>query len=258
MNDPDERISAYLDGALSDEEARAFETDLEKDPDLAERFARWQGNDAMLRAGFEPEPVDDALLNRLGLGPAEEPKTAEVIDLAARRRKPPPAAAAAPGTDRRAWAAAAAILIVAGVAGSLLLSGAPGQRTLADSKAFQTALSQLPSQRTATLEDGSAVTPVLSFAAGDGRFCREFRHDAAGAAQEGIACRGGDRWLVEGIAVAAAQPDGGIAPAGGGDTAALDAVYAKLNPSDPFGADEEARHIEQGWSGSTKNAPAAE
>jgi hypothetical protein len=249
MTDPDERISAYLDGAMSEAEAQAFEADIEADPALAERLARWQGNDATMRAGFEPAPLDEALLARLGLAPAAQTAPAEIIDLAARRRQ---AAATQPWQGRRVWAAAAAVVLAVGVLGSALW-GRPSSYDLADSSAFQTALNELPSNATASLEDGSAVTPVLSFAAGDGRLCREFHHDASGTAREGIACRGNEDWRVQGIVVVAAiRSDGSIEPAGGGDTAALDEIYARLNPSDPFGPDEEKRHIAAGWAGKEK------
>jgi len=257
MTTPDERISAYLDGAMTGEEAAAFEADVGNDPALAERLVRWQGNDAMLRAGFEAAPVDDALVRRLALGPVAQSRSAEIVDLAARRRKPQ-TRDAGPRPDRRVWAAAAAVLLIAGLAIPALLGGGSETRDLADSGAFQTALSELPSNKSAKLEDGSALTPVLSFAAADGRFCREFRHDESARSREGIACR--DRsWKIEGIAVAEAPADGGgIQTAGGSGSAALDAVYGRLNPSDPFGADDEQRHIEDGWVADRKNSGSEE
>ncbi len=72
----DEQIVAFLDGRLSDSEMNAFEAELEQNAELAEEVARIAGNDDLLRAAFDgpmQEPVDQSLIERMGLGAAETP-----------------------------------------------------------------------------------------------------------------------------------------------------------------------------------------
>jgi hypothetical protein len=114
-------------------------------------------------------------------------------------------------------------------------------------------MEQLPSRSARTLPDGTRVTPVLSFAAKDGRFCREYTVSGSGG---GIACKGPAGWTVEARSSSGAAPaDAGvIRQAGGPDGDALDAAYARLGASDPLSAEAERQLMEHGWemSGVTK------
>ena len=85
MKPTDEQISAWLDGALPDPEALALEAALERDAGLAERVARLESNDDLLRTALPlDENVPQELLVRLGL--AEEP-VPRVVDIASARQK---------------------------------------------------------------------------------------------------------------------------------------------------------------------------
>lgn len=133
----DEKISAWLDGQLPEEEATMIEAALAVDPKLSDRVARLRGNDALLRTAI---PLDDSippeLMARLGL--AEPQPEASVIDLAAARERRAPRRWSMEG-----WRIAAQFLIVIGV-GSLLATPwltvqgpatqAPAYRTLSSAK----------------------------------------------------------------------------------------------------------------------------
>ena len=194
MTDPStqiERIAAFLDGALGDAEQAAFEAELEINPALAAAVERMLGNDSLLRAAFdEPigEGVDGALLARMGLAaPA-----AEVIDMASRRLAPSQIANDnSPGWSRWRWplggavAAAVALMVTVGF-------GSAGTT-------FDDALDNTPSGQLAALEGSTNLTPVLSFRAGDGRYCREFSLGSGEQGGSGIACRDSGGWEVEAL-----------------------------------------------------------
>jgi anti-sigma factor RsiW len=72
MNNEQERVSAWLDGAMTQQEAAAFQQEMKGNPQLAKLAEKFQGNDARLRAAFEApgaSNISDALLGRLGRGP---------------------------------------------------------------------------------------------------------------------------------------------------------------------------------------------
>ncbi|MEQ1716796.1 MAG: hypothetical protein ABL907_12555, partial [Hyphomicrobium sp.] len=75
MTDRSEIILAYLDGTLEGTALVAFEAELEQDKALAGEVARFIANEDLLRAAFDApmqEPVDTALLERMGLGIADK------------------------------------------------------------------------------------------------------------------------------------------------------------------------------------------
>ncbi len=115
--------------------------------------------------------------------------------------------------------------------------------------AFSVAMETTPSSVTASLGDQTKVTPQLTFAANDGRFCREFLKESGGNAETGIACRSKGTWTIEALAKggAALQNPGEIATAAGTDTNALDGAYERLGASDPFDAAAEKALIDGKW-----------
>lgn len=235
QSDRDQWISAYLDGALDEAGMAAFEAALATDPVLAADLERLLGNDSLLRDAFA-QPMhdvpDSALLARMGL--AEQPPPAPV----AANDNPPfwrgwrlPAAGA--------LAAALALAITVGMPGG----PAPMQ--------FGPALDATASGQLARLEGGAELTPVLSFAAADGRFCREFTLGGEGSSGgNGIACRQGPgNWRVEALEPGAARlaDSDSIVLAGGADSAALAAVYDRLGAGDPLTLEREERLIAGDW-----------
>ena len=125
-----EVIGAWLDGELPADEARRVEAAVAADPALAEEIAALKCSDAALRAAYPViEPVDDALLARLGLAdPVTAPLlSAEVIDFASARAaraksKPAPRQSTLPG---RRLAASIAVVAALGVSISIWNHGQP-------------------------------------------------------------------------------------------------------------------------------------
>ncbi|TNE32116.1 MAG: hypothetical protein EP350_06575 [Alphaproteobacteria bacterium] len=248
----DERIAAFIDGALEGSELAAFEAELETDSELAGELERLMANDTLLREAFgAPMQVvaDDALLARMGLLPD---KVEKPVDLDAHRRSARVANDNPPFRTR--WALPVGGAIAASLTLAILFIGPGGN-------SFDRALENTPSGQFAAMDNGSRLTPLLTFVASDGSYCREFsiaREAAAGGA--GIACRRSGSWQVEALergATELADPNE-IALASGVEDATLDAVYDRLGASDPFDAKREARLIQQDWSPSKNNLSAVE
>lgn len=231
-----ERIATYLDGAMSESEAQAFEQEVGENPSLAAELERLMGNDALLRAAYAEPEIDDGFLARMGLEPQTGPaNTAPALAMPANDNPP----------LWRRWQLPVGGAIAAGLALALTLTfqnGAGGNR-------FNDALDTTPSGQMAALDEETSLTPVLSFEAGDGRFCREFAYSAGSSDRGGIACRGTDGWTIEAWGEGAGTlPDPGeIALASGADTRSLDEAYRALGASDPISADRESALINKGW-----------
>jgi hypothetical protein len=233
-DDIDNQLAAFLDGAMDDADAAAFEARLAADPQLAARAEQWLSNDCRIAAALAPialDPITPALLDRLGLGesaPSAPPGTRAANDNS-------------PWWRRHALPLGGAV--AAGLAAILLLTPHAANAPRRDlSFALETGVSLSPVK----LADGSTVTPTLTVRAADGRYCREYR-EARGV---GLACREGGRWKVE----ARGQGDGpadnvAIGVAGGADASALDAGYRRIGASDPLDARTEAGLIAKGWPG---------
>ncbi len=230
MIDRAETIAAYLDGSLASEERRRFEAEMQADARLAEDVRQWQANDAMLRAAFPiaQDRVDAAMLERLGL---TEPQKLPV----------------AANDNRWGWGriGLAGGAIAASLAVAMVMFQ-PDEKGLDSDPQFQVAMESLPSGQSATLTGGDALRPVLTFRAGDGRFCREFSGEKVGG---GIACRSGRQWTIEArSARGAVTGDGGeIRTAAGSDPIALDAAMERLGASDPFNGEKEKDIISSRW-----------
>ncbi|HWI88169.1 MAG TPA: hypothetical protein VNS11_02865 [Sphingomicrobium sp.] len=239
----DDMLSAYLDGSLDEAGCEKVRALIAGDPAVAEEFERLRSNDGLLRAALTEgiaDPADEDALSRFGL--RREPQ-AKVAALSARR-------AANDNLRRWVWPAAAAIAASAAV---LMIARPAAQPEPWQTGAFSEALESTPSLHEASLPGGASVSPVLSFIAGDGRFCREF-HLAGGrgaAGREGLACRRQDgEWQVIAFAPSAGALASGnrIEVAEGPSVAGLDAVYQRLRASDPLPAGEERSLIAKHWS----------
>lgn len=228
--DDDERLAAWLDGALSAEETAAFAAELERNPALAAKAEAWQANDHALAQALRANerPIDEALLARLGLAaaPAQSPAL--------------PAANDNPPMRRFGWLAAGSAL-AASVAAAMMLTLRPP----APVDGLSDALERTASLGTAQLADGRRITPLLTVRAADGRWCREFREGEETA----LACRAdAGRWSIEARGRnAGGQETGGMAVAAGADPAALEAAYSKLGAGDPIGTADEQALIAKGW-----------
>ena len=237
-DDSEARLAAWLDGALSPEEAAAFEAELERDPALAAKAAEWQANDAFIAGALRPlgeVPLDDAMLARLGL--AETPAEA-------RATAPPATAPAVAANDNPPWWRRHALPLGGAIAASLVAALLLTLPRAAQRDGLSIALDTTPSLKQARLADGRVIEPTLTLRAADGRWCREFRSSG----ETSLACRGDKGWTVEATAKGEGPARGAeIGLAGGADTAALDAAYRRIGAGDPVGADREAALIAGEW-----------
>jgi anti-sigma factor RsiW len=245
----EERIAAFLDGQMNDAETAAFEAEMNADPELAEVVVRMADNDDLLRSAFDApiqQGVDDALIARMGLA---EPESAQVIDIAsARQAKVIAANDDSPGWQRWRWPAMGAV--AAAVVAAVMLQTGP---STSEDAQFAQAMESLPSGQIAKLAAGETVQPLLTFKAGDGRYCRDFSRSGAQPVS-GIACRGGNGWSVEAKAKGATTlgNSGQIETAAGADESALTDAYARLDASDPLDGEAEKALIAKGWSSAEK------
>ncbi len=103
----DDRISAFLDGELSESEAGAFRVEAEADPVLAGEIESFAAIRELLRAGSQVAPRAGAIERIVAGVSATDAKLAPVVELSTRRRVPAFAAVAA------------SFAIIAGVVGGL-------------------------------------------------------------------------------------------------------------------------------------------
>jgi hypothetical protein len=220
----EERLAAWLDGALQPDEAEAFAAEVAADPELAETAQAWRANDQDIAAAFTgaQRPIDEDLLKRLGLMPA-----------------PMVAANDNPRGPMLRWLAAGSALAASLAAAVVLNLGGPGA-----GDPLSDALDRTASLASAQLGDGRTITPTLTVRAADGRWCREFREGADLA----LACRKDGRWNVEARTPGAGAADtNAIAVASGADAAGLEAAYGRLKPSDPLSPADERAVLESKW-----------
>lgn len=219
----EQRLAAWLDGALDPKDAAAFEAELAANPALAERAGSWRANDAFIADALAPvaqSPIEPELLAKLGLsGPAA-------------------------ANDNPPWWRSNALPLGGAIAASLavaVLLAQPGQPQRDE---VSLALDTTPSLQQARLSDGRVIEPTLTLRAADGRWCREFRSQG----KLSLACRKDGRWTVEGEAADSGSAQGGdYGLASSADHGALDAAYRRIDASDPIAAVREAELIGQGW-----------
>ena len=232
MADREEQISAYLDGSMSAAEAARFEAAMAQDPMLRDEVEEWRSADEMLRAAFpaDADNIDAAMIARLGLD-----------------TRPALPQTAANDNPTRFWKIGlAGGAIAASIAVALILTPIGGGSLEGDSQ-FQLAMESAPSGKTLPLSQaGKRVRPVLTFAAADGRFCREFSVDNQSS---GIACRSKGKWTIEAEAAASSVDgeSGVVRTAAGTDPSPLDRSYKRLQASDPFSMEKENTIISDGW-----------
>jgi negative regulator of sigma E activity len=249
MDRDHERVSAYLSGEMTPHEAVAFQGELKGNSELAAIVERWRSNDAVLKQAFvmpEATEISDALLARLGLAEIDASNNVVALDSFRRQRASQNDNSAFPNWRWPLVGSIAASLIVALAVGSFWLAKPSG---IAGDAAFQTAMNGSASGVAVALNDTQTLTPILSFEAKDGRFCREFAVKGFSGAKQGIACKSGIQWTVEALVNGGGTlpSNGDIRTAAGNDGAALQAVYSRLDAGDPLGRSEEKSLISDGW-----------
>jgi anti-sigma factor RsiW len=268
----DEKLMAYADGELSDDERRQVSAAIRRDPELAARVQAFVVTGMALARVYDSvldAPIPQRLLmeiSRARPGIAPKRRTAPLLRLtpgvAAVRRFL--ATHFAPVWTMSAVPALSVALLVGAVFGFVahraLLPAAPKQDsivTLRDTRlvasgklhaALETAASGTVVLVSSKGERAVTFTPLLTFRSHTQEWCRNYElTQGPNHRFVGVACRNSDGdWRVElNTAARARATTGGFAPAQGSPV--LDAVMARMIAGDIIGKADEARLINSRW-----------
>ena len=226
----DEEFYAWLDGELNDERAARVAERVAASPELTAAAAEHRRLAAELRGAFEPVMAADV----------SPPRFETVVDFgaeAARRQQ----SARIFGVSQ--WAAMAATLALGLLVGNLV----GGRNTspvavesghLVAAASFEQALdTQLAS---APLSSDARIG--LTFRDNAGNICRSFEEGAA----SGLACREGQRWLIEGLFQRTEGQAADYRMAAGQDARLAELIAARIS-GEPFDAAQERAARDKGW-----------
>jgi hypothetical protein len=236
-----ERIHAYVDGALDSATAARLEADSRNDAALAARIARQRELSARLRGEYDPvlaEPVPQRLRDALV-------PSAAVTPIGAARKTAPRAS-----WSVREWAALAAAVVLGAVLGPFVFRGSSGLPIASEggrlvaAEYLDAALSTQIAGTTTTQDTLARID--LSFRATSGEYCRVFELRTG---MGGVACRRDRRWSVE-VLDAGASPTsdaGGFRQASSALSQAILSAMTTLGASEAMTPDEERQRLGSGW-----------
>lgn len=230
-----EELMGYADGQLDAEQTKRIEQALASHPELRAAVEDHRRTRAAAREAVEA--VTEAPLS---------PGLAKLaVSLKAPHRRDPDAMARQGGPRRMApmlsWPIAAAACLVAGVVSAMLVArNDDGLVRWRNGPSAGAVLARVLEASPSGEASGNAKV-VASFAAGDGRYCRQFE---VGETTDGVACRTDGTWN---ILVLARRPGGAgsYQAAGGGDAVAL--AVAGLQPGPRIEGDAEHQLIARKW-----------
>ena len=230
MNVDDDLLMSYLDGELDDAERARVEAAIAADPALQRQLEEQRALRDRLRAHYDPvaeEEVPPRLRALL------EP---EIVDLAAERSRRRPI--------WQAMTAIAASLLVGILVGRSLPGGVEGPVAVEDGVLIaRGALAEALDTQLASAQSPDAATRIgVSFARGDGAYCRTFE----GAALSGLACREGTKWRMVMTAGGSAGTRGDYRQAGNA-SAQIAETAQELMATEPLDAAGERRARDSGW-----------
>ena len=257
----DEKLVAYADGELSEQEAVEIEQALSQDPTAGHRLRALVEAGEMARLAFAEiaeEPVPERLRAAVMNAPTASDSEASTEDTQdtgdTSREDTPNNVVRLPRRQPRqqavwrpvALAASLAFAVAAGVFAWLSggeNSGSEGRLTAQ----LAEALSQTPSYEPVQLADGE-VTVIGSFLSQDDRFCREFEQLSEAGGERGLVCRTGpdEEWqLVASSTIASADTSGteGFRPAGADSDDPVAAAVDRLQAGSLLSTEEERRAL---------------
>lgn len=247
-------LAAFVDGALSPEDAAAVVMHLADHPDDQAHVDDLIAANELLAAAYGAplhEPVPEAIrVAIMGAAPAAT-------------RDAPPAAPVLPFRPRRrsaVWLGGALALAASLAAVAVLMPGSPGPAAggllavgpVAPGSDLERAIAGLPSLAPDTLAGGQEVMILGTLRDAGGRYCREVEIIAEAAARldTAIACTtGSGGWAIE-IAVQEALPgsDGeGFAMASGSGAGVMGAFLDRIGAGQVLDPAAEAQAIGTGW-----------
>lgn len=260
MNDPtfgpdDEALSALLDGELDGAEAASLRRRIDREPELAARFAALGAANDRVRgayAGVAAEPVPERVRALLD----ESPRAVDsVVAFAARRER---RRFASLSTAHLSTAIAAGIALAVGIAlGLLLAPRSPGAAAalaaagnVAPGDPLFAALETEPSGAARDVGARISAEPRLTFRTRDGGYCRRVDLTRERDAAIVLACRRDGGWRVEAASFARvdAAAGGEFRPATETPSAVEAAIDAAIE-GEALSADAERALLAGGWPG---------
>jgi hypothetical protein len=192
MTISDEKLSAFLDRELPEQEMAQIREAIQQDTALAERLADLARADGAVRryaAAIDSVPMPERVLQLLREGNTEQ--SANVVDFSrwqqARQR--------ITRTFREHAALAASIALVAGFAGGHFMSdNNPGSPAMGLTASVRAALDSSASGTTVDLHDDATLLAHFSFRDNQARLCRQFSLRETQGASENLACRTDGNW----------------------------------------------------------------
>lgn len=248
-----DRLAAFVDGALSPEEAAAVVMHLADHPDDQAYVDDLVAANELLAAAYAAplhEPVPEAIRAAIMGAPAALTEAA-------------PAPAVLPFRPRQraaAWIGGALALAAALAAVAVLMPAAPGPSAVqslalgpvAAGSAFERALAASPALTPVMLPGGRELMVLATLRTADGRYCREIEIiDAeAGTLDIGLACTTGTGGWAVGIALQETLPGAegaGFATASGTSAGVMGAFLDRIDAGQVLEPAAEGRAIESGW-----------
>lgn len=235
-------VFAYVDGELDAAQSARVEAAVAQDPKLAATLVEQQQLRAQLRnqfGGVLDEPVPERLLRSVAA-----PVSAGIVELHSARK-----ARAVRTPSRwswREWGAVAATLMIGLLVGSNLPSGKGNASLVASGDGLMAAgplAAALTSQSAGPA--GQDANIGFSIQTADGEFCRSFSLQSGSA---GLACRRGERWMVD--VLEGGQPGsaaGSFRQAGSSIPAALRAAIEARMTGEPLTEAQEQAQIARQW-----------
>jgi Putative zinc-finger len=240
-----EQLAAFVDGALSPEDAARVVMHLASHPeDQAYVDDLCAANAALAQAFSAPlhQPVPEAILAAI-----TGPSSANVVPF-----RPRPRLAMALGGLAMAASVAAVAFLLPGLSGGGQAAGiALGPLDAADPVA--TVLNDHMSGAVVQLADGRETMVLATFGMSDGRFCREFEvvDRKAGRVDFAVGCRAGNGWDIEAAIAEVTDPDAaqGFVPAGDSEVDTLTRFLERGGTPVVLDAAAETEAMARGWSG---------
>lgn len=231
-----ERLAAFADGELPDAEARAVETLVAQDAELARQVAAHRALRQRLSAHYAPilnAPLPDQMVARLAQPEAQVVNFVKARETRDSRR----------GMPRWTW------IVGPALAASLVLAVVqPGQdkrdTTLVDGRAYAAGpLAETLDSQLSANQPASAQTRILiSFKDSAGAYCRGF----SGKVHGGIACRDQKGWALRKL-IGGAKSEGGDYRQAGSQDAELMTLAQDMAPEGALDAEQEQAAKAKGW-----------
>ncbi|WP_331352886.1 hypothetical protein [Cellvibrio sp. UBA7671] len=253
MTVSDEKLSAFLDAELPENEMEFIREQISEDETLANRLAELAMVDAQIAqhySAIDARPLPDAIANLLASAPTDVAPDVATPDVVT----PISSATIIPfplwkkvqrGLQQHA-AVAACTALVLGFGLAQLLPGTQDS-SRGDWNAIAAALDTAASGTEHKLANDKRIKPRLTFINQQGAYCRQFRVSDLHSSSETIACRIGDNWepsvtiYTQGI-----SPEGDYQTATN-DASVLDQALDTIMHGDAFDAQAESAIIERGW-----------